>query len=87
MSRNERQTCSLCKQEFVGYGNNPQPILDNIDARCCDHCNDWFVIPVRMIQLSTDNLELVRYLAERGGMLSGMKKVISLSRHQEERTN
>ena len=38
--------CILCKGEFVGYGNNPDPL--STTGRCCDTCNDVRVIPARM---------------------------------------
>ena len=28
--------CSLCKETFKGYGNNPWPLAE---GRCCDDCN------------------------------------------------
>ena len=31
------KTCVLCKQEFYGFGNNPQPLAQ--EGRCCDTCN------------------------------------------------
>jgi hypothetical protein len=42
------KTCSICKKEFVGFGNNPQPVNDlSVEDRCCDDCNDTVVIPKR----------------------------------------
>ena len=41
--------CVICKQEFTGWGNNPQPVKDS--GRCCDKCNDTRVIPYRIMQL------------------------------------
>ena len=31
------KTCVLCKSEFYGFGNNPEPLAD--EGRCCDSCN------------------------------------------------
>ena len=28
--------CSICKEDFEGYGNNAQPVNNGI---CCDDCN------------------------------------------------
>ena len=39
--------CSLCDGNYIFGGNNPQPILDDYDARCCDDCNHAVVAPVR----------------------------------------
>jgi len=41
----EMQKCSICKQQYYGYGNNARPIND---GRCCGECNDMVVIPARM---------------------------------------
>ena len=29
-------SCSICKEDFEGYGNNAQPVNDGV---CCDGCN------------------------------------------------
>jgi hypothetical protein len=43
--RNEQKECSICGDEFTGWGNNPEPFKGE---HCCDDCNDRFVVPVRM---------------------------------------
>lgn len=40
--------CCLCGKKFTGWGNDPWPIVIEEDARCCDRCNDTFVIPARL---------------------------------------
>lgn len=42
-----KRICSLCGKEFVGMGHNPEP-LKPYEERCCDHCNEYRVIPARM---------------------------------------
>jgi hypothetical protein len=37
--------CSMCRQPFVGWGNNAQPIND---GRCCSGCNQTVIIPARL---------------------------------------
>jgi len=39
--------CCICGKEFEGYGNNPWPIDETEDARCCDDCNRKKVVPAR----------------------------------------
>jgi hypothetical protein len=39
--------CSLCGEEFIGMGNNPEP-LKPFEERCCDDCNQDKVIPERI---------------------------------------
>jgi hypothetical protein len=37
--------CNICKENYIGYGNNADPV---IDGRCCDKCNFSIVIPTRL---------------------------------------
>lgn len=41
----EKHICSICGKEYVGYGNNAQPVND---GRCCDECNLETVVPYRI---------------------------------------
>lgn len=36
--------CSICGEEYEGYGNNAQPVNN---GQCCDECNSNVVIPFR----------------------------------------
>ena len=40
-----KKTCSICGEEYEGFGNNAQPVND---GRCCDKCNFTVVIPARL---------------------------------------
>ncbi len=40
----EQKNCSICGEEYVGYGNNAHPVNN---GRCCDICNMLVVIPTR----------------------------------------
>lgn len=40
--------CCLCGHAFTGFGNNPWPVNNDEDARCCDECNAFVVIPARI---------------------------------------
>jgi hypothetical protein len=40
--------CSICRQPFSEFGNNPRPFPG---GRCCDHCNWVHVIPARLLAL------------------------------------
>jgi len=46
-----RQCCTLCNEQFVGYGNNPDPLAT--DGVCCDTCNIKQVIPARVKEETT----------------------------------
>ena len=34
--------CPICGKTFIGYGNNPYPIMK--DGKCCDNCNLWVIL-------------------------------------------
>lgn len=38
-------TCSICQGQYVGHGNNAQPVND---GRCCGECNTTVVVPARI---------------------------------------
>ena len=40
--------CSLCDDNYIFGGNNPQPVIDDYDARCCDKCSDTVVVSARI---------------------------------------
>lgn len=60
----KKYVCCLCGGNFTGYGNNPdgavykrwdgEIIMPEFkpDDRCCDSCNDKFVIPGRMYRMA-----------------------------------
>ena len=42
----ESKPCCICGKEFIGYGNNPSPVKEQ--GKCCNECNDKYVIPKRL---------------------------------------
>ena len=40
--------CCICGKPYIGWGNNPWPIVDDEEARCCDDCNSEKVVPARL---------------------------------------
>jgi len=40
--------CSLCDGHYIFGGNNPQPVIDDYDARCCDKCDETAVRQARI---------------------------------------
>jgi len=34
-------SCCICEQETKGWGNNPEPLMDNLhgELECCNSCN------------------------------------------------
>ena len=47
--------CCLCKKEYVGFGNNAQPLRKGF---CCDACNSK-VIKIRLLALNLPKQENV----------------------------
>ena len=45
--------CSICNDEFEGFGNNAEPINS---GQCCDDCNWSLVIPARLDMLDSNEL-------------------------------
>lgn len=45
MITQDKQECSVCGEDYVGFGNNAYPVNE---GRCCDSCNMLVVIPVRL---------------------------------------
>ena len=53
------QTCCLCGSTFIGWGNNPFPLSEKEDDRCCDECNYTKVIPARLAKIAEDYGKLI----------------------------
>lgn len=44
--------CCICGKECENeFGNNPWPVNNDEDARCCNVCNDTVVVPERIARL------------------------------------
>ena len=50
---NREYTCSICGGKFIGWGNNPWPVTEGENYRCCDACNEIHVIPARLERMVT----------------------------------
>ena len=47
--------CDICGRIFKGgYSNDPWPILEELDAECCDECNWSKVLPARIEKLKNN---------------------------------
>ena len=57
MTELTRQVCCICGERFIGYGNNPWPIVNDENARCCDTCNETKVIPARLAMMFSGRKE------------------------------
>ena len=45
--------CCICGRKFEGDGNNPEPVKSH--GRCCDECNELYVIPTRLAYIGLKN--------------------------------
>jgi len=43
--------CSICGNEFEGFGNNPYPVRIKENGVCCDKCNADYVVPFRVLSI------------------------------------
>lgn len=41
--------CCICGKKYEGFGNNPEPVKNK--GRCCDACNEKYVIFARLEKL------------------------------------
>lgn len=48
---NQEYVCCICGEKFTGWGNDPYPVVNDEDAKCCDMCNQTRVLPARMAQM------------------------------------
>ena len=78
-SSSSPRPCALCTGSYEGYGNNPQPVLEDMNDRVCDSCNWNIVIPARirvMKMTEYDNaVERQRVLLESREWLENNHKV------------
>lgn len=44
----KEQFCCICGEPVGEYGNNPEPFMSAENGKCCDGCNQKFVIPARL---------------------------------------
>ena len=42
--------CCFCDEIIIGYGHNPAPVIKDVEARCCEKCNSYIVIPARIFE-------------------------------------
>ena len=71
--------CVLCKDEYMGYGNNAAPVAE---GKCCDNCNFTQVISARLVKstkqtkmMTTDDIDTeIEALTQRLADLKAMKR-------------
>jgi len=58
MDKDNSQVCVLCKESFVGWGNNPEPLAKYEEGVCCDQCDMDKVIPKRIEEHNNGGLSI-----------------------------
>ena len=51
----EEKVCCICGKKFIGWGNNPWPVVKDEGATCCDECNGTYVLSARLGQMFSGN--------------------------------
>lgn len=51
-----RERCCICGAELF-IDNNPDPVKSVYSGRCCEICNDYFVLPARRAELTHEEAE------------------------------
>ena len=52
--------CCICGKEYTHYGNNPYPLTDDKNARCCKSCDSLYVSTARLMAGRPFDLETAR---------------------------
>ena len=57
--------CCICGAVIEDFGNNPDPIsFGEENERCCDDCNERFVIPLRWNRMTKHYKAVMKDLEE-----------------------
>ena len=48
---NKKMKCCICGKSFYGNGNNAYPLIRSRANKCCNECNNDYIIPLRMIEI------------------------------------
>jgi len=66
--------CCVCGGRYTLYGNNPAPLTEDKDARCCTRCDYLYVIPARFMKRAEEQFTL-----EDAKLFEKMRKIFSES--------
>lgn len=67
--------CCICHGDLENeFGNNPYPVVKAEGARCCNACNDFFVVPARVNGVKT----LEEKISNEGKVLLTIDKIKEL---------
>ena len=87
----QKLNCSLCGNEIkktpMGWalGNNPHPLMKNENDRCCDECNENYVLPTRVILLQLSHKPESKDWVNKKGWINnveGTKHLVKMFYHK-----
>lgn len=59
--------CCICGKKCEDkYGNNPYPLFTGKNERCCNECNDSYVLFARLNRVSKDDKEAIEKVLQMG---------------------
>lgn len=66
------KTCCICRKLILGFGSNPDPLMDSAGQSCCQKCDETYVLSARMSGIGVDDrvmafVRLVAKLIAKGG--------------------
>lgn len=70
MNKYKVQKCAICGKMYKGYGNNAFPIDL---GRCCNECNDKFVIPLRVMMIRNPDKALKILFKSHNKIINNLK--------------
>lgn len=67
-TKGNEMKCCICKKDiemkytpdgelYWDKGNNPYPVTDALESRCCDSCNQSVVVPLRLSLLTNKDVQ------------------------------
>ena len=70
-------SCCFCYKDAGEYGNNPEPLVNYEDGKCCDSCNVELVLPYRILAYTDYDkfIKLKNQLIEQGIIKSKKSKL------------
>jgi hypothetical protein len=66
------KNCCICNKQLYGYGNNPQPVMEQ--GECCDECNILEVLPARLSLINEKNKDEMTKICKRCNKETGPAK-------------
>ena len=67
--------CCFCYKDAGEFGNNPEPLVNYEDGKCCDDCNMELVLPYRLLAYTNyDKFKAIKNELIEKGIIKSNKK-------------